>query len=99
MRGKETLMRMLFDIDVAQAEGSEYNPERFKEVTYYKGFVDTFIDDGGVKRLFNEFMSAYGLFLEAKMKSDWEGMKLFSKEIKTILQLLRSRIIEHLQKC
>jgi len=95
---KDTLLKVLYDIDVAETQGNENTPYTFEKVINWKGFVETLPENAhNIKLLFDHFRATYRMFLEVHSRNDWKAVNQFTKEIKTTLRLLRSRIIEYLQ--
>jgi len=95
---KDTLLKFLHDIDIAETQGNENTLYFFEKVINWKGFVEILPENAhNIKLLFDHFRATYSMFLEAHSEKDWEAVKQFTKEIKTTLRLLRSRIIEYLQ--
>lgn len=92
---KDTLLKVLYEVDVAETKGNENTLEK---VINWKSFIETLPENAhNIKLIFEQFEATYRMFLEAHSRKDLKAVNQFTKEIKTTLRFLRSRIIEYLQ--
>jgi len=96
VHSKDAFLKFLADVDRAEVEGTEEKSYAYKRLSYRRGWVETLPDTGRkgmIKTLFREWIGTYGMFLEAHRKKDREAIRQFYRDMKTILRLLRSKVI------